>query len=197
MQSIAVSAVSRRAWLTFLAAMAVGPAVLTMGTLPVTGQTKHEYKFDPAKLTWLDYRRNDFGFRIEMPGQPAIITPEGQGQPKTPEAYVMFDRVTFAVVVKEVGGTPTPQQVNRILDGLARGLQVTFGIEPKSGRFTMNGAVGREDIFEFKDAMMHYRAVIHGGRIIQVYVHRQLPDDDIQPAADRFLRSFALLPITR
>jgi hypothetical protein len=188
---------SRRAWLSLFACAAIAPAVLALATVPVAGQTKYEYKFDPAKLTWQEYRRNDFGFRVDLPGEPTIITAEGPGQPKTPEADVMFDRVTFGVTVNELGGAPTPQQANRVLDGLARGLQLTYGIEPKNSRFTMNGAVGREDIFEFKDAIMHYRAFVHGGRIIQVYVHRQLPDDDVRPAAQLFFQSFALLPLAR
>jgi hypothetical protein len=51
----------------------------------------------------------------------------------------------------------------------------------------LNGALGREDIFE----TYHFRAVVHRGRLIQTSVLGV--DVDTKPAAERFLQSFTLL----
>jgi hypothetical protein len=188
----------REAFLPFLAVAIVVSAILVSLTAPVAGQTKHEYEFDPAKLIWQEYRRADLGFRVEIPGEPMVTINGSPGQRSTETfADVMFDRVTFGVTIWEyprrVG--MTLQQANETLDHIARGFQGTYGVEPKVTRFTMNGAPGREDIFEFKDSIIQYRAVVHGGRVIQISFARELPDVDIMPAGDYFLRSFTLLPV--
>ena len=84
--------------------------------------------------------------------------------------------------------------MSETLDDAVRCLQLAFGVEPKSRRFTMNEAPGREDIFEAKDMIVHYRTVAHGNRVIQIYVFRDI-DPAIALAAERFFASFALLPI--
>jgi hypothetical protein len=61
-------------------------------------------------------------------------------------------------------------------------------------RFTMNGCPGREDIVMHKDGFKAtYRTVVCGGRVIQLSVS-WVSRDDTDPAVERFLRSFRLLP---
>jgi hypothetical protein len=187
----------RNSLVPLLAAAIVGSAILVWGNAPVAGQTRHENKFDPAKLTWQEYRREDFGFRVEVPGEPMVMINRSPEQwPKETFVEVMFDRVTFGMTIWDYPrrGSMTAQQANETLDHIARGFQSTYGVEPKVNRFTMNGAPGREDIFEFTDSTIQYRAVVHGGRVIQIAFARELPDVDIKPAGERFLRSFTLLP---
>lgn len=128
-----------------------------------------------------------------------IATDDNPEKPKTTVADVMFDRVTFGVKVREFrkDRTTTTRRAKEMLDGIAAALEVMFGIKPESSRFMMNGSPGREDIFEFKDGVMHFRAVVHGGRLIQTYVHWYLPNVDIKPAAQRFLQSLTLLPVSQ
>jgi hypothetical protein len=58
----------------------------------------------------------------------------------------------------------------------------------------MSGSPRREDIFAYKDSIMHYRTVVHGGRVIQISVLSS-SEPDIKPAAERFLHSFTLHPV--
>lgn len=185
--------VSRRACLALLGGAAVSPAMLVLAPAPVAALTKQESKFDAAELSWREYRRDDIGFRVEVPGEPK--TDESPDNPGFTGVVVSFDRVTFGVTVMDFGEDHVLPG-GLILYGHAKLQQFSFGIKPKSSRFTMNGTPGREDIFESKDKIMHFRSVFHSGRIIQAYVEWCLPDD-IKPAAQRYLQSFALLPVSR
>jgi hypothetical protein len=183
----------RRGLILGLACSAAAALVLPLA--PVAAQTTQAYNFDASKLAWQQYLRNDFGFRIEFPGRPRMMDDESP-RSKGTSAEVMFDRVTFGVTVWEFpsGGTMTSAEANKELDGVAYVRALTFGVKPLTTRFIIDGSPGREDIFEFKDSIMHYRSVVHGGRIVQVSVLRSQPDDDIKLAADHFLQSFTLLP---
>jgi hypothetical protein len=194
MQSKPMLGMSRRACLPLITAAAAWPAMLVSASIQAAGQTKHEYKFNPANLTWREYRRDDLGFRVDMPGEPTIMTVETNKRSNETSADVMFDRVTFGVTVWE---NPefrklTSQQAYEKLERTARIMQLTYGgIRPELTRITLNSAPGLECIFEF----MHYRTVVNEGRAIQVSVLSQHPDDDIKPAGQRFFQSFTLLPI--
>ena len=195
MQPKAIWGMSRRAWLPLLVAAVLTPAILVLTPAPVVAQTKHEYKFNPAKLSWQEYRRDDLGFRIEMPGAPEVMADESPDKlSKETSAELMFDRVTFAVIVRESPqiGALTFAQADEELVYFANCLEPLWGVKPKLTRFTMNGTPGLEFIFERKDWIMHYRAVVYGGSLIVVSV-----DDSIGQAAQRFLKSFALLPVPR
>src|SRR5689334_17396004 len=56
--------------------------------------------FKPAELVWAEYRREDLGFRIEMPGKPQIAV---GNDPALKETIVelSYDVVTFSVTVLE------------------------------------------------------------------------------------------------
>jgi hypothetical protein len=175
MQSKPVFGLWRGACLALFAAAATILAMLALAQAPAAAQITSEYKFNQANLSWREYSRDDFGFRIEMPGEPMITvddTPHTRSQETS--ADVMFDRVTFGVTVLEfpkhaatAGGAMPAQQANEQLDDRARAFELTYGVAPELVRFTMNGAPGLEYVFEFKESVMHYRTVIHGGRMIQ------------------------------
>jgi hypothetical protein len=65
-----------------LGAAAVAPAALLLPPVPVAAQTRQEYEFDPAGPRWREHRRDDLGFRVEMPGEPMVMTDESPGQSK-------------------------------------------------------------------------------------------------------------------
>src|SRR5215468_8281138 len=145
-----------------LTIVALGSSLLV--STPISAaRTEEEFRFDAARLTWQEYRRDDFGFRIEVPGLPHIEDDTGDEFLKI-GTDVTFDRGAFGIEVREFPGR-SPPQMSETLDYMARCLQLAFGIESKSRRFTMNGAQGREDIFETKDlikaedVVMHYRTV--------------------------------------
>jgi len=174
-----------------LTIVALGSSLLA--STPISAaRTEEEFRFDAARLTWQEYRRDDFGFRIEVPGLPHIEDDTGDEFLKI-GTDVTFDRGAFGIEVREFPGRSSPQ-MSETLDYMARCSQLGFGIESKSRRFTMDGAPGREDIFETKDTIVHYRSVAYGNRVIQIYVFRDI-DPAIALAAERFFASFALLPI--
>ena len=105
MLSRPIPRLSRRACLARLAALPLATAALASFPAPVLAQRKHEYKFDPANLAWRAYRRDDFRFHLDMPADPAI---DENPEPKEMTAEVMFDRVTFGVVVKESASVMVP-----------------------------------------------------------------------------------------
>src|SRR5215470_11205621 len=107
MLSARIFAAARRTGAALLVAAAIAPAGVALATAPAAAQTKHQYEFDPTKLTWQEYRRDDLGFRIEMPGEPKVLDDQKPGEPKDIEAYMMFDRVTFQVNIVEIDKSET------------------------------------------------------------------------------------------
>jgi hypothetical protein len=160
-------------------------------------------KFDPAKLSWRVFSRDDLGFSVELPREPQFS--DGVNVDALPDysfkytaADIRFDDVTFSIAVMEpIGrGLITPEEEPKLLDTMGEAVQK--GKEPgmQSGfaRFTMNGCPGREDTVRGKDDFRTtYRSVVCGGRLFQaaaMWVSR----GDTNPAVERFLHSFRLLP---
>ena len=164
---------------------------------PAAAQTADEFVFKPGKLTWQEYRRDDFGFRVEMPGEPKVyLDPDPAPFVKQTLVELPFDKVSFSVTIKEHDRTLTLAQENELLDRFGSIIQRALGGKGFT-RFTMNGYPGREDVDEQKDDFRAvYRNVVVGKRVIQLNVG-WYPGADTNAAAQRFLRSFTLLPGAR
>jgi len=174
----------------------VVPAFVGSAPASARAPTAEEFKFDPAKLSWRVFWRADLGFSVELPGEPEITAYElPDGSFKDTEAEVGFDVVRFNVLVREParGGPITAAEAPRLLDAMGEAVQKAYQGAGFS-RFTLNGCPGREDIILHKDGFKATcRAVVCGGRFISANVW-WTSRDDTDPAAERFLRSFRLLP---
>ena len=54
-----------------------------------------KFIFKPAELTWQEYRRDDFGFRVEMPGKPKVyLDPDPAPFVKQTLVELPFDEVS-------------------------------------------------------------------------------------------------------
>jgi hypothetical protein len=187
---------SRRDCIGALAVAAVVPAFFRSAPASAHAPTEEEFKFDPAKLSWRVFQRDDFGFSVELPREPEISIDQAPGNPfKNTAAEVWFDVVTFNVLVREPirGGPITAAEGPKLLDAIGEAVQK--GMQGAGfSRFTMNGCPGREDVVVHNDGFKGtYRTIVCGGRVIQICV-LWVSRDDTDPAAERFLRSFRLLP---
>jgi|SRR5215470_90791 len=190
---------SRRACIGALAVAAVVPAFIRSAP----AWAAEDPKFDPAKLSWRVLSRDDLGFSVELPREPEISA--GVNVDELPgysfkytSAEVRFDDVTFNVAVREPtrGGPITAADGPKLLDTIGEAIQTGKdpGTQSSFTRFTMNGCPGREDtVRDQADFRLTYRTVVCGGRVIQAAVMWG-SRADTDPAAERFLRSFRLLP---
>jgi hypothetical protein len=190
---------SRRDCISALAAAAVVPAF--MRSTPAWAA--EDPKFDAAKLSWRVLSRDDLGFSVDLPREPEISA--GVNVDALPgysfkytSAEVRFDDVTFnvAVMAPTGRGPITAEEGPKLLDAMGEAIQTGTdpGTQGSFTRFTMNGCPGREDTVRDKaDFRLTYRTVVCGGRVIQAAVMWG-SRDDTDTAAERFLRSFRLLP---
>ena len=142
---------------------------------PAAAQTADKFVFKPGELTWQEYRRDDFGFRVEMPGEPNI-----EAQQSGMHAEVSFDVAAFGVTVRETtqGRAITSEEAAAVLDAQGKAIQASYpGIKFHLTRFTMNGCPGREDKVVGTAGTDIYRAVVCGGRYILLTV-MYMPRDD-------------------
>lgn len=174
---------SRRRLMSVLAAAASTSAVLVATTSVVRADD------------WQEYRRDDLGFRIEMPGKPEVETKkEGLGDQieRVIDAQASDDEDDgrFGVHCTEYREpVSAEQEYSRFRDGLRlAGLSVT-----RESVLTINNVAAREFIRESSDgANFVHRLLVVGRRTIGISVYG---DHDIHESqgVQRFLRSFALL----
>ena len=146
-------------------------------------------KFKSAEVTWQEYRRDDLGFRIELPGKPEI-TVEKDPAFKETVVELPFDVMTFSVTVVEFPKVLSAQQAEQELEG--RGVAQKAVGATGSSEFTIDGFPGRENVAETRDYKAVYRNMVVGNRTILVNVGWH-PTVDTDAAAQRFLQSFALV----
>jgi hypothetical protein len=138
--------------------------------------------------SWHEYRRDDCGFKIEMPGKPEIEATEA----KSTSATVTYGDTMFAADCHQ--GVFTSRRANAYFDNFRNGIQKQMGLSVTSERsFMMNGLPGHEFIFDAEGYYQVIRMVVfEDDRVIGVSVTsgRNMEAD---PVAGRFLHSFALL----
>jgi hypothetical protein len=145
---------------------------------------------------WRDYRRDDLGFRIEMPGKPKVEDKVDEFKDiwlRTVEAEVEYEDMTFGVQWNEwKQPLPAEEGFNTWREGMRLGgMPVT-----RERTFLMNGFPAREFIREAEDINYVRREVVAGNLTINAGVmgertmHRN-------PAVSRYLDSFTLLRSAR
>jgi hypothetical protein len=170
------SRLSRRACLAVLAGSA--SAVL-------------EWNVAQAQDVWREFRRNDAGFRIEMPGDPEVD--DDKGLPTDPwirviNARVEYEQIAFDILYIEFKQNRSEEEWFR---GMRDGLNPAFKMVAETP-LTMSGFQGREIIAESAelklDAVYRSFVVLNNSAIISVSAIGAVAN----PNARRFLDSFML-----
>ena len=170
--------ISRRGALSSLAG---GAAVLTTLALrPTAAQAE-------AAAAWREYRNDEMGFRVEMPGE--FKTDRELGEAKDPwvkaiGAEIEFDGMTMGVHGTEFRGAPKAEELYKVQ---REGMQAT-----REEQRTVSGVAAREFIREADDINYIHRMVLVGNRTIAVGVfgERNIHGN---ATARRFLDSLTLL----
>ena len=145
-----------------------------------------------AAAAWREYRNDEMGFRVEMPGEFKTNQEAGEAKDawtKSIGAEIEFDGVTMGVNGTEFRGSPPAEQLYKLQrEGMqASGMQATRE-DPR----TVGGVAGREFIREADDISYIHRMVIVGNRTISAsaFGERSIHGN---PTVRRFLDSLTLL----
>lgn len=145
---------------------------------------------------WREFRRDDVGFQVEMPGEPKIEVKEDEYKDiwtRTIDAQVDYEQVLFGASCTEYKQAHAADEQFRLFRESMRlnGMPVTREIA-----LTMNGFPAREFISETDHVNFIRREVVAGNLSIAV---QATGDRGIHssPTVRRFLNSFALLRSAR
>ena len=173
---------SRRRFMSALAALAAASTSVDVLSTAAWAQA-------PA---WKEYRNNDFGFRVEMPGAPKPEEQNGDpGDPftKSVDAQVELNDMILGVHATENrAATTAEEQYKQLREEMeAGGMPVT-----REEARTVSGNPARDFIRESSDLNYIYRVVNVGKRTIAVSV---FGEKNIHGHANtrRFLDSLTLL----
>jgi hypothetical protein len=137
---------------------------------------------------WQEYRRNDLGFRVEMPGEPHVETKQDD-LGRFVDATVEYEETTFGINWQEWSSAQIEEELDVSFREVMReaGMAVT-----RETRLVVNAVPAHEFVSESDDINYISRRIIMGKEAIAVYV---IGDHRIHnsPAVRRFLDSFALL----
>jgi hypothetical protein len=145
-----------------------------------------------AAAAWREFRNDEMGFRVEMPGE--FKTDQEAGEAKDPwvksiGAEIEFDGITMGVNGTQFKGSPTAEELYKVQrEGMqSSGMQAT-----REEQRTVSGVPAREFIREADDINYIHRMVIVGNRTISVsaFGERSIHGN---PNVRRFLDSLSLL----
>jgi hypothetical protein len=145
-----------------------------------------------AAATWREYRNDEMGFRVEMPGEFKIDQEAGEAKDpwvKAIGAEVEFDGMTMGVHGTEFKGSPTAEDLYKVQ---REGMQASGMQASREEQRTVSGVAAREFIREADDINYIHRMVLVGKRTIAVGVFGERSIHG-NPAARRFLDSLTLL----
>ena len=145
-----------------------------------------------AAAAWREYRNDEMGFRVEMPGEFKTNQEAGEAKEawvKSIGAEVEFDGMTMGVNGTQFRGSPPAEELYKLQrEGMqASGMQATRE-EPR----TVGGVAAREFIREADDINYIHRMVIVGNWTVSVsaFGERNIHGN---PTVRRFLDSLTLL----
>jgi hypothetical protein len=142
---------------------------------------------------WQEFRRDDLGFRIEMPGRPSVV--EDKGLPgenllRSIDAEVEYENLSLKVSYAAFKSLSAEQMLKAARQGLS-----ALGGKINENALTMNGFPAHEIIVEpgIGDGA-YYRFVFIGNTMISFQAVGGGLDD---PTARRFVDSFRLMAAAR
>jgi hypothetical protein len=177
---VSAMTVSRRNVLPFLTVAASAPALLWLTAAR-------------AQEVWREFRRDDLGFRVELPGEPEIEEEEDDVKDvmiRSFDARVDYEKILMGIHHVEYKDPVSPEEEFEALrEGLRKG-----GFPPtREAALTINGFPAREFICEADDNInIIHRRVVMGRFTLGVGVAGEHEVHD-SPHTRRFLDSFKLL----
>ncbi len=145
-----------------------------------------------AAAAWREYRNDEIGFRVELPGEFKTDQEAGEAQDtwvKSIGVEIEFDGMTLGVNGTQFRGSLRAEELYKLQrDGMQKaGMQAT-----REEQRTVSGVGAREFIRESDDINYIHRMVIVGNRTISVSVFGERSIHG-NPTARRFLDSLTLL----
>jgi hypothetical protein len=145
-----------------------------------------------AAAAWREYRNDEMGFRVEMPGEFKTDEEVGEaGDPwvKAIGAEIDFDGMTMGVHGTQFRGSPTAEELYKLQ---REGMQATGMQASREEQRTVSGVAAREFVREADDINYIHRMVLLGNRTVAVGVfgERNIHGN---ATARRFLDSLTLL----
>jgi len=145
-----------------------------------------------AAVAWKEYRNNDFGFRVEMPGEPKVEEQTGDASDpfiRSVEVQLELNDMILGVHATENrAASSAEEQYKQLREEMeAGGMPVT-----REQARTVSGNPAREFIRESGDLNYIYRIVNVGKRTIAVSLFGE-KNIHGNPNARRFLDSLTLL----
>jgi hypothetical protein len=145
-----------------------------------------------AAAAWREYRNDEMGFRVELPGEFKANLEAGEAKDpwvKSIGAEVEFDGMTMGVNGTQFRGSPTAEQLYKVQ---REGMQTSGMQATREEQRMVSGVAAREFIREADDINYIHRMVIVGNRTISVsaFGERNIHGN---PTVRRFLDSLALV----
>jgi hypothetical protein len=182
-RSAFATTMSRRDFLPLFAGVAGVTAVSTVLTVkPALAQGN----------AWKEYRRNDFGFRIEMPGVPQVETKEDQVKDvwiRAIEAEVQHGQSSLTVNCIEWKDAPNPEEH---FEDFVEGMKAANMAVTRESAMMMNGFQAKEFVCQTDTTNYIRREVVMEKLTIgaMVFGDRGIHTD---ATVKRFMESFKLL----
>jgi len=173
-------------------------AVLAVVTLPVLTTTFAQTAF---AQTWQEFRRDDLGFKVEMPGTPQVEEEEEEETVdnnkktiKTTTVQVHHEEASLSVSCEQFEKGLRQPPTDADFDDLLKSIEEKLGVKvTRQNRLTMNGKPVRESFAETDGFYIAARVVFLDDRTFQVIATSNTPLA-ANPVVERFLHSFELLP---
>jgi len=145
-----------------------------------------------AQDVWREYRRDDLGFRVEMPGEPDVDETEDEAKDivlRSLDAQVDYEKIIFGVHHTEYKNAVSADEEFALLrKGMATG---GFAVT-REAALTIDGVSGREFVSDSDTINIVHRLMVMDRFTIGVAVagEREIHDS---PLTRRFFDSFKLL----
>ncbi|NEX91579.1 hypothetical protein [Caulobacter sp. 17J65-9] len=144
-----------------------------------------------AQAAWSNFKSADYGFSVDLPGEPAVTHPPIEGTVDTAQFTVAGDSEAFMIMIVQLA--PNETSVAGALDSFLDGVVAGAGGQQTSREPTsVSGKDARKAAIDFPNgAKGDAVATIHGDRAY-IAIGMRAPDADAA-GVERMVRSFRLI----
>jgi len=184
-----------------LAAAAVLAALTLSPSSTTLAQTAQDSSKDASQVSWQEFRSDELGFRVEMPGKPKVEEENdeetvGDKKQNVKSTNVQLDHgdTSLGVSCAQFGKGFRQRPIDAYVDDIIKRIEKGLGVKvTRQNRLTINDQPVREFFAEANGFYVAARVAILDDRIIQAVALGDTPLAG-NPVAERFLQSFELLP---